>query len=103
MKSDEWIQETADGVSLLLRVIPRSGVTKVAGLREGRLLIRLAAPPVEGAANDALISFLSKALQVPTRNIRLASGARTRDKHVTIAGMSAAQVSSALLDREPGR
>jgi uncharacterized protein len=96
MTSGGWVQETPDGVSLLVKVIPRAGVTRVAGTREGRLLVRLAAAPVDGAANDALIAFLSEMLEVPGRNIRLEAGARSRNKHLVIAGITPAQVARAL-------
>jgi uncharacterized protein (TIGR00251 family) len=96
MTSGEWVQATPDGVSLFVKVIPRAGTTKVAGIREGRLLIRLAAPPVEGAANDALIAFLAESLDLPRRHIRLETGVSSRNKHLKISGMTAAQVAQAL-------
>ena len=60
-----------------IRVIPRAPRTRVDGMRGGAILIRLAAPPVDGAANDALVAFLSDALALPRRNIR-SSPARSR-------------------------
>jgi uncharacterized protein (TIGR00251 family) len=96
MKSAGWVRETPDGVSLDVKVIPRAGVTRVAGVREGRLLVRLAAAPVDGAANDALVAFLSAILNLPGRNIRVESGARSRTKQVRIAGTTVAQVSRVL-------
>jgi uncharacterized protein (TIGR00251 family) len=96
MKSAGWVRETPDGVSLDVKVIPRAGVTRVAGVREGRLLVRLAAAPVDGAANDALVAFLSEILKLPGRNIRVESGARSRTKQVRIAGTTVAQVSRVL-------
>ena len=53
------------GLMLAVRVIPRAGVTKIAGVRQERLLVRLAAAPVDGAANEALLAFLSKILSIP--------------------------------------
>jgi uncharacterized protein (TIGR00251 family) len=79
-----------------IRVIPRARNTEVAGERDGALLVRLAAPPVEGAANDALIEFLSAALRLPRRDIRIVSGERSRRKRVAIAGMTPAQVRAIL-------
>jgi uncharacterized protein len=92
----EWFRDTSDGVSLAVKVIPRAGATKIAGTREGRLLIRLAAAPVDGAANDALIAFLSEILKVPMRQIQVIAGAQSRNKLVAIAGMTAAQASSVI-------
>jgi uncharacterized protein len=92
----EWLQDTPDGVSLAVKVIPRAGVTKIAGTREGRLLIRLAAAPVDGAANDALVAFLSGILKVTPKHIRVIAGARSRHKLVAIEGMTAAQAAGAI-------
>lgn len=55
-------------------------------MRGAAVLIRLAAPPVEGVANDALVAFLSDTLNVPRRRIEIVSGERSRDKRVAIAG-----------------
>jgi uncharacterized protein (TIGR00251 family) len=95
MKSGEWVQATPEGVSLFVKVIPRAGTTRVAGIREGRLLVRLAAAPVEGAANDAIIAFVAKSLDVPRRSVTLAAGLSSRNKHVKVAGVTAAQVAQA--------
>ena len=92
----EWLRETPDGVSLAVKVIPRAGATKIAGTREGRILIRLAAAPVDGAANDALIAFLSGILKVSARHITVVSGAHSRHKLVTIAGMTAVQAAGVI-------
>jgi len=79
-----------------VRVIPRAKKTQLAGAREGAVLIRLAAPPVEGAANDALIEFLAATLDVPRRNIRIVSGEHSRHKRVSVAEASAEAVRSRL-------
>jgi uncharacterized protein len=91
------IRQTASGVEVDVRVIPRAKRTEVAGVRDGALLVRLAAPPVDGAANVALLSFLASALGMPPRSIQLVSGARGRRKRVSVAGATVAQVESALL------
>ncbi|MBW8861369.1 MAG: DUF167 domain-containing protein, partial [Acidobacteria bacterium] len=51
------ITATAAGVELTVRVIPRARKTEISGERDGALVVRVAAPPVEGAANDALVEF----------------------------------------------
>ena len=86
------IKATADGVELTVRVIPRARKTQCSGLRDEALVVRLAAPPVEGAANDALIEFLSAALRVPRRAVQIVSGDRARQKRVTIAGVTPDQI-----------
>ena len=65
-------------ITLDVRVIPRARKTECAGFRDDALVVRVAAPPVEGAANDALIEFFSSALHVPRRAVRIVSGDRGR-------------------------
>jgi hypothetical protein len=79
-----------------VRVIPRAGRSGVAGLREGALLVRLAAAPVDGGANTELIAVLAGALHLPKRNIRIVSGDRSRSKRVGVDGMNADAVFAAL-------
>jgi hypothetical protein len=83
--------------TLDIRVIPRSPRTSVDGMRGAAILVRLAAPPVDGAANDALIAFLSAALDIPRRQITIVSGERSRDKRVRIAGIGTDAAISQLL------
>jgi uncharacterized protein len=73
---------------LTVRVTPRAGRTEIAGLRDGVLLVKLAAAPVEGAANAALIALLSDALHLRKRDIRIVSGGRGRTKLVEITGLT---------------
>jgi uncharacterized protein YggU (UPF0235/DUF167 family) len=61
-------------------------------MRDGALLIRLAAAPVDGAANAELIELLARALDTPKRNITIVGGERSRSKRVRIAGMDATTV-----------
>ena len=71
-----------------IKVIPRAGRTALAGTRDGSVLIRLAAAPVDGAANAELIAFLSTLLDVPKRNITIVSGETSRQKRVRIDGVT---------------
>jgi uncharacterized protein (TIGR00251 family) len=86
------IRDTAAGVEVDVRVIPRAHKTELSGIRGEALLVRVAAPPVEGAANDAVIAFFAEALQVPRRTVRIVSGEQSRRKRVAIAGVTVAQV-----------
>jgi uncharacterized protein YggU (UPF0235/DUF167 family) len=63
------------------------------------LLVKLAAAPVDGAANDALIALLSSALDLPKRAIRIAAGDRSRMKRVEIAGLDYHEIQRRLSDR----
>ena len=67
---------------------PRAGRTAVAGVRDGIVFVKLAAAPVEGAANDALVELLSSVLHIPKRSIRIRSGERSRTKLVEVDGLT---------------
>jgi uncharacterized protein len=84
------LRETDTGLVLRVRVQPRASRNALGGEREGALVVRLTAPPVEGAANEALARFLGKALGVAPSAIRVVSGATGRNKVVSVAGMGAA-------------
>jgi uncharacterized protein len=75
---------------LNIRVIPRTRKSEVAGMRGEAWLVRLHAPPVEGAANDELIAMLAKLLDVPRRDVTLVSGDRSRNKRVRVASLDSA-------------
>jgi uncharacterized protein (TIGR00251 family) len=75
---------------------PRASRTELAGTHGDAVKIRLAAPPVEGAANSQLISFLARKLAVPKSAVRIVSGERGRRKLVEVAGVSAEEVRARL-------
>lgn len=90
------------GVEIQIKVIPRAGRTALAGLRDGALLVRLAAAPVDGAANEALIEAIAGALGVPKRAVSIVSGERSRQKRLRVTGIDvdtvAAQVATSRTD-----
>jgi uncharacterized protein (TIGR00251 family) len=77
--------------------VPRAGRSGFAGLRDGALLVRLAAAPVDGAANDELIALFAKALKIPKCDITIVSGERSRSKRIRIAGLDREVVLSKLV------
>ena len=81
---------------LTVRVIPRASKSAISGRRGDALLIRLAAPPVEGAANAALAEFLARTFGRPRRDVVIVAGHKSRDKRVRIDGISDADVSARL-------
>jgi hypothetical protein len=83
-------------VILDVRVIPRASRPGLAGTRDGALLVRLSAPPVEGAANAELIQLLAKALDVPKRQVTIVAGERGRLKRVKLEGVTAERVAEKL-------
>lgn len=89
-------QESPTEVTIQIRVIPRARKTALAGTRQGALLVRLAAPPLDNAANDALVRFLADRLDVPRKAVRIVSGEKGREKRVAIEGRTADEVRAAL-------
>ena len=94
--NQSWINQCDDGVIITVHAVPRAAKDAIQGLHGDALKIRLHAPPVDGKANEALISFLSEKLNIPKSNITLKSGLNQRRKIVFIAGISAQEVNSRL-------
>jgi uncharacterized protein (TIGR00251 family) len=86
------IEQTAEGVRLRVKAVPRASRSEVAGIYGDAVRVRLAAPPVDGAANEELIRFLADALSLPRTAIRLVSGQTSRSKVITIVGVALEQV-----------
>ena len=80
------------GVFFDVRVIPRAARSQIAGKRGDSLLVRLNAPPVDGAANAELIELLADALGISKRNIEIVAGHRSRTKRVRITGVTTADL-----------
>lgn len=76
------------GLVLELHVQPGARRTEYAGMHGGRLKIRLAAPPVEGRANEALVEFIARELKVPKRQVRIDAGLSSRQKRVVVEGFA---------------
>lgn len=78
------VHASGDGVRLVLSVVPGASRTELAGLHGEALRLRLAAPPVDGKANEALLAWLAQALGLPRRRLALLRGAGSRHKQVSI-------------------
>jgi uncharacterized protein (TIGR00251 family) len=91
-----WWRETAEGVVVNVRVVPRAPRSVVQGLLGAALKIRLAAPPVEGKANTELVRFLADALDLHAGKIQLLAGATGRNKRVLVQGLSGAGIAAKL-------
>jgi uncharacterized protein (TIGR00251 family) len=91
------ISPTAAGVRLRLRIQPRASREEIAGVTGGAIRVRLTAPPVDGAANEALVRFLAARLRVPRSAVELVSGRAGRTKLVAITGVSVEEATRRLL------
>ena len=82
------IASSATGVRLTLAIQPRASRTELAGVHGDALKIRLTAPPVDGAANEALVRFLAEVLEVPRGAVTITAGQSGRRKTVAVEGIS---------------
>ena len=83
---------TKDGVRIEVEVKVRASRTAVLGVREQRLSVALAAPPVDGAANEALRRALAELFELPRQEVRIVSGEKSRRKLVELRGADLAQI-----------
>lgn len=86
------VRESAQGAILSVHVQPGAARTECAGLHGHSLKVRVAAPAIEGAANEALVRFLAEQLGVPKRSVVIRSGPQSRRKLVLLAGVPAQRV-----------
>jgi hypothetical protein len=93
-----WSITAADGsVTFAVRVVPRSSRNQIVGVEGGALKIKLTAPPVEGAANAALIEFVAEWLGVRRSAVSIVSGDKARNKLVRVSGVTRDQVETGFL------
>lgn len=86
------VSRTATGVRVSVRVQPRASSNGLAGLHGDAIKVRLTAPPVDGAANEALTELLAATFDIPKRAITIVSGASSRSKIVELAGITEERV-----------
>ncbi|MBI2605151.1 MAG: YggU family protein [Deltaproteobacteria bacterium] len=99
MSAYPFLKETAAGVTLSLRAQPRAKKSEIVGQHGGALKVKIAAPPVEGAANGEIIAFFAKLLGIPRSSISIERGGQSRHKVLRLRGASAAQITETLRKR----
>jgi uncharacterized protein (TIGR00251 family) len=90
--------EDGDAITFSVRVVPRASRTEVAGERDGALRVRVAALPVDGAANDELTRFFAKLLNVGKGSVEIVAGHSSKNKKLRVRGATRAAVESLLSD-----
>ena len=90
------VQDTKAGAVLSVYVQPKASTTECVGIHGDALKIRVAAPPVDGAANDELMRFLARRLSIPSTSVQIHSGASGRHKRVLVKGATAEFVKARL-------
>lgn len=92
------IRETPSGVILKVRIQPRASSDEIVGLHGDTLKIRIAAPPVDSAANESLVKLLSKKLDIPKSQIQLIKGQTARNKNLLLSGLKTSELPEAFMD-----
>lgn len=91
------------GAAITVKVIPRAKFTQVAGvMADGTIKIRVAAPPVEGAANKTLVGFLAETLGIPRSQVDIVAGENSERKLISLVGVSPEIVDATLRSLAPG-
>jgi uncharacterized protein (TIGR00251 family) len=88
------VHESGIGLVIRLHVQPRAKRNEIVGLHDGALKIRVTAPPVDDAANRAIIEFFSRLLGISRSNLQILAGEKSRDKTLQVCGMSCAEFQS---------
>lgn len=91
------IEAIRGGTRLRLLIQPKSSKSEIVGPHDGALKVRIAAPPIEGRANEELVEFLSDLLKIPKRDVVIAKGDTGRRKTVEILGLTPEQIKAKLL------
>jgi uncharacterized protein (TIGR00251 family) len=81
---------------LNIRVIPRASKSEIVGVFDGVLKVRIAAPPVDGAANSELVKVLAKAFAVPKNDVHIVGGETSKNKRIRITGASDSAIQQVL-------
>ena len=92
------ITSSARGATLAVTVSPRASKSGIERLTDGSIRVRLAAPPVDGAANTALLRYLADELGLPRSRLSIASGATSRRKRIAFDGMSLDELNARMQD-----
>jgi uncharacterized protein (TIGR00251 family) len=91
-----WCKAVPGGVELLVLVQPRASRSRIVGEHDGRLKLQLAAPPVDGEANAALVELLCELLKVRKADVELLDGQTGRRKRLRVTGVEAAAVEAVM-------
>ena len=97
MTTSSIVRDSKGGAILTVHVQPKAARTAWVGIHGEALKIRIAAPPVDGAANEELLRFLAEQLSLPRAAVRIESGEGSRLKRVRLEGTTAVHVTSCLL------
>jgi len=89
--------ESRGALIFKVQVVPRASRSEIVGEHNGALRVRIAAPPVDGAANEKLIRTLARAFKVPRRDVEIISGHTSKLKQVSVRNLTAAALNAAVV------
>lgn len=92
------IFDTREGLTVRLHVLPRAKHSEITGLHNGAIKIKIAAPPVDDAANRSIIEFFSRLLNIPRSNLKILAGSKSREKVLQVKGLSRTDFKSRMPD-----
>ncbi len=100
MQTGLCVKQERDGATFMVRVAPRARRTTVSGVMgegdEAVVKVAVAAPPVEGKANEELIAYLADVLDVPKSQVEVIAGKQSKNKIIRVAGGDAAEIAARL-------
>jgi hypothetical protein len=96
------IRETKNGLSFDIHVNPHTSRAEIAGIADGTLKVKVTAPPVDGAANEACIELLAKKLGLKKSRMKIAAGVKGRKKTIVVGDISKDQLEKKILALELG-
>ena len=99
---EDFARDVADGCTVSVRVHPGARRNAVSGIHDGAVKISLTTPPVDGRANETLITFVAELLGLPRGRVSLVAGMTSRTKVLRVTGKSAAEVMGALFPVDLG-
>lgn len=91
-----YLQQRQDGVCVFLKVQPRAGRNRIAGPVGNELKVKVAAPPVDSAANEAVLELIAETLGCARNQVEILRGATSRHKQILVRGLTAAQIEAKL-------
>jgi len=93
-----FLKAHGDGIHLAVKLQPRASTNEIVGAVGDELKIKVTAPPVESAANEALLQLLAQTLDCPPAAVQLVRGHTSRHKHVFVRGVSPAEAAAKLIE-----
>ena len=97
--AEGFVRSHPSGAVVALKVLPRASRNEIGPVQGNELKVKVTAPPVDSAANEALVAFLAETLGCPRRSVQLLKGQTSRHKQILVEGLTVQQVFEKLVSR----